>query len=122
MSPYHLRECDQALKRLGVKFFPVTLGPMRMLTERGMRIAFKLRALGVSVFETLPGSVYDRFKIRRKNKDGIKGLYKEIFAGFVERRYTQDELDAIASLIIGMAFLKGVAIELNGVEGSIVIL
>ncbi|MCX7738494.1 MAG: hypothetical protein N2Z80_03670 [Hydrogenothermaceae bacterium] len=93
-----------------------------MLTERGMRIAFKLRALGVNVLETLPGSVYDKFKIRRKDKDRIKRLYKEVFVGFVERRYTQDELGAIASLIIGMAFLKGVAVELKGMDCSIVIL
>ncbi len=34
----HLRECDKELLRRGTKFFPITLGPMRKLTERGMRL------------------------------------------------------------------------------------
>src|SRR4030067_1245202 len=32
----HLRESDKELLRRGIKFFPITLGPMRKLTERGM--------------------------------------------------------------------------------------
>src|SRR5690242_3127540 len=34
----HLRECDRALLRYGIRFFPVTLGPMRMLAERGLAL------------------------------------------------------------------------------------
>lgn len=34
----HLRECDKELLRRGIKFFPVTLGPMRKLTARGMSL------------------------------------------------------------------------------------
>ncbi|MFN3568145.1 MAG: DUF429 domain-containing protein, partial [Caldimicrobium sp.] len=30
----HLRECDKLLLKRGHKFFPITLGPMRKLTER----------------------------------------------------------------------------------------
>src|SRR2546426_1471383 len=30
----HFRDCDLELRRRGIRFFPVTLGPMRMLTER----------------------------------------------------------------------------------------
>ena len=37
-SGEHLRECDRELLRRGVRFFPVTLGPMRMLTERGLSL------------------------------------------------------------------------------------
>ncbi|MFQ5998039.1 MAG: DUF429 domain-containing protein, partial [Candidatus Bathyarchaeia archaeon] len=32
----HLRECDRELLRRRIKFFPVTLGPMRKLTIRGI--------------------------------------------------------------------------------------
>ncbi len=32
----HFRECDRELQRLGIRFFPLTLGPMRTLTVRGM--------------------------------------------------------------------------------------
>ena len=44
-SGEHLRECDRALLRLGIRFFPVTLGPMRMLTERGLALKAKLNAM-----------------------------------------------------------------------------
>ena len=32
----HLRECDRELLRMKIKFFP-DIGPMRQLTQRGMR-------------------------------------------------------------------------------------
>ena len=38
----HLRECDRELLRRGIKFFPITLGPMRKLTERGIKLKKKL--------------------------------------------------------------------------------
>ena len=31
----HLRKCDEELLRMGIKFFPITLGPMRKLTKSG---------------------------------------------------------------------------------------
>ena len=34
----HLRECDRELLKRGIKFFPITLGPMRKLTTRGIRL------------------------------------------------------------------------------------
>src|SRR2546422_9058914 len=34
----HFRDCDLDLRRRGIRFFPVTLGPMRMLTERGLAL------------------------------------------------------------------------------------
>jgi len=34
----HLRECDKELLTRRIRFFPVTLGPMRKLTCRGMNL------------------------------------------------------------------------------------
>lgn len=34
----HFRKCDLELRKLGIKFFPVTLGPMRKLTARGIKL------------------------------------------------------------------------------------
>jgi len=34
----HLRECDRELQRRNIRFFPITLSPMRMLTERGLHL------------------------------------------------------------------------------------
>ena len=40
----HLRECDRELLKKGIKFFPVTLGPMRKLTARGINLRRILEA------------------------------------------------------------------------------
>src|SRR5215468_3557620 len=48
----HFRECDLELRRRGIRFFPITLGPMRMLTERGRRLAAILSSAGHKVLET----------------------------------------------------------------------
>ena len=34
----HLRESDRALLKMGIKPFPITLGPMRKLTVRGIHL------------------------------------------------------------------------------------
>ncbi|MEM2955132.1 MAG: DUF429 domain-containing protein, partial [Nitrososphaerales archaeon] len=34
----HLRQCDRELLKMKIKFFPITLGPMRKLTERGIKL------------------------------------------------------------------------------------
>ena len=34
----HFRPCDMELRRRGIRFFPITLGPMRLLTVRGMKL------------------------------------------------------------------------------------
>ncbi len=50
-SGEHFRDCDLELRRRGIRFFPVTLGPMRMLTERGLVLKAKIRALGYRAIE-----------------------------------------------------------------------
>ena len=51
----HLRECDRELLKKGIKFFPVTLGPMRKLTERGMRLKKILEEENFITLEAYPG-------------------------------------------------------------------
>jgi len=38
----HLRVCDKTLLSMKIHFFPITLGPMRLLTTRGMNLAESL--------------------------------------------------------------------------------
>lgn len=53
-SGEHLRECDRELLRQGIRFSPITLGPMRMLTERGLGLKRKLAGDWVSSRGVLP--------------------------------------------------------------------
>lgn len=108
-SNIHLRECDRELIRMGIKFFPLTLGPMRQLTERGMRLRTELEKKGLMVIETYPGAAQDILHIPRKGK-GLEKLAKGLgLAGIrgLDTALTGDELDAITCALVGILYLRG---------------
>jgi len=107
----HFRPCDEELRRRKIPFFPITLGPMRVLTERGIRLKRILEEEGVKVVEIYPGGAQDVWRIPRAQKDlqglrkglaqlGIKGLKKEC---------SDHELDAATGSLVGQFFLQGKA-------------
>jgi len=102
----HLRECDRQLLKMSIKFFPITLGPMRKLTERGIKLR-KLLEKRFKVIETYPGAAQDILKIPRKQK-GIeklkKGLMKLGIKG-IENSISNDELDAVTCALVGKLYL-----------------
>ncbi len=113
----HFRPCDRILLKRGIKFFPITLGPMRMLTERGIRLRRWLERRNIPALEMYPGGAQDVWGIRRKqyglprlrsglDKLGINGLDPEM---------THDELDAVTGAYVGVLYLQGRA-ELIGDE------
>lgn len=118
----HLRECDKALLALGIRFFPVTLGPMRLLTARGMQLKAALEAHGLAVIEVYPGGAQDLLGIPRKRvglealragleKLGIKGLAPGM---------SGDELDAVTAAHVGLLYLKGAVMALGSDDGLII--
>jgi len=116
-GPPHLRGCDRELLALGIRFFPLTLGPMRTLTARGIALASRLRALGVTVIEAYPGGAQDVLGLPRKG-DGERRLRRALlrfgFSGDVARRsLTHDELDAIACAYTGREHLAGRSLVLG---------
>jgi uncharacterized protein len=125
-GPPHLRECDRALQRLGIRFFPVTLGPMRMLTARGMALAERLRADGFEVIEAYPGGAQDVLGIPRK-QEGTERLRRALvrfgFRGDVEQKaITHDELDAVVCAYTGREYVAGRSLVLGDpTEGLLVL-
>lgn len=51
----HLRECDRELLKRRIRFFPITIGPMRLLTARGIRLKERLEKERIKVIEVFPG-------------------------------------------------------------------
>ena len=107
----HLRECDRVLLRWRLPFFPLTLGPMRMLTVRGMRLAGRLKRAGFSVVEGYPGGAQDLLGLPRK-KSGVDRLQRALrrrgLGGDLDLRpLTHDVLDAVTIAWVGWAFRKG---------------
>jgi predicted nuclease with RNAse H fold len=69
----HFRACDLELRAMKIKFFPITLGPMRQLTVRGLRLKESLERKGIEVFETYPGAAQDIWGVpRQKDPAGLK--------------------------------------------------
>jgi len=118
-SEHHFRECDLSLRKEGIRFFPITLGPMRMLTKRGIALKKKLRKSGIEVFEGFPGASYDRLGVPRKDKRAICRLLKKF--GFPSPPgATQDELDALILLLTLFLKTKKLNCDFVGKDGRIV--
>lgn len=122
----HFRKCDLELMKMKIKFFPITLGPMRMLTERGMRLKQKIieKFNNVEVIEVFPGATYDVFGIPRKSKaEIIKFFVNQKFLDPKSiRNFSQDELDAITCSFTAFLHLKKKTIKLGDEkEGTIII-
>ncbi len=123
-NSFHFRESDLELRMRGIRFFPLTLGPMRMLTERGMSLKKVIEQLGIPVIEIYPGAAQDIWRITRKQgglaklrrgleKMGLKGLAKGM---------NGDELDAVTGSLVGRLYLRGRAEVLGDVaEGAIIV-
>jgi uncharacterized protein len=125
-GPPHLRACDRELLALGIRFFPLTLGPMRQLTARGMALAAGLRSEGFEVIEAYPGGAQDVLGLPRKG-DGVRRLARALvrfgFSGDPERReLTHDELDAIACAYTGREHLAGRSLVLGTPEEAELVL
>ncbi len=121
-SGEHLRECDRELLRRGIRFFPITLGPMRMLTERGLALKRKLAAMGYQTVECYPGAAQDLWEIPRQHKDRLgllTGLRKLGLRG-LKKTATSDELDAATAALVGRWFLSGQGLMLGGAKGILI--
>lgn len=122
----HFRKCDLELRKLGIRFFPVSLGPMRMLLKRGLDLKKAIQTMrqDLIVVEVFPGALYDVFGIPRKSKDKIASFFKSrgIKMEDLSSELTQDELDSIACAYTVYLFHFKKAREIGDKkEGTIVI-
>jgi predicted nuclease with RNAse H fold len=119
----HFRECDLELRRRKIRFFPITLGPMRVLTERGMNLSRSLEKMGLRTIEIYPGGAQDIWEIPRAKKDlaGLRrGLIRSGLEGLKED-ITADELDAATGALVGLLFLQNRAeVYGNFSDGAII--
>ena len=115
----HLRPCDRELQKMGVRFFPITLGPMRMLTKRGLALKEKLIAFGIESVESYPGGAQDVWGLPRKQHDleGLRGGLRGMGVEGVRDDANDHELDAISCALAGRQFLDGQGMMLGGDTG-----
>jgi len=120
----HFRPCDRELMRRGIRFFPITLGPMRTLTERGIFLKNYFSRRGYNVIEMYPGAAQDVWETGRK-QDGLPRLRRGLEGLGIkglDKAMNGDELDAATGALVGYWYLKGKAEVLgNFEEGAIVV-
>jgi predicted nuclease with RNAse H fold len=99
---------------------------MRMLTERGMRLAAEFSAGGVSVVEGYPGAAQDLLGIPRKGADlgGLaRGLRRLGLRGDLRRPdLTHDELDAATIAWVGREHLQGRSLVIGDPTEGVMVL
>ena len=106
-----MRQCERTLKRRGINVYPSLIPSMQGLTGRGIRIAEKIRSLGIPVIESYPGAAQDIMNIPRKRasldllKEGLR-LFG-VTGNFLFSKVTHDEVDAVTSAVVGMFFWSG---------------
>ncbi len=110
----HYRECDLVLKKMNIRFFPISLGPMRMLTKRGISLAKKLK--GKKVIEIYPGGSLDILGLKRKNIDVVRR-----FLNWKCAPKTIDESDAAIGLFTLWQHQQGFGIWADGKDGRILL-
>ncbi len=118
----HLRESDRELLRRRIKFFPITLGPMRKLTVRGIKLRGILESTGLKAIEVYPGGAQDILGIPRKHQglDKLKAGLEALGIKGLKNGLSDHELDAVTCAFVGNLFLEGKSVAYGPVEDAII--
>lgn len=118
-----LRRCDRELMKMGVRPLPPVLGPMRMLTERAIKLKNALGEFGYRVIEVFPTGARKILGLpSKRNLEalrlglislGIKGLPKEVNAHL---------LDAVTCAFIGVLYLKREFVRIGDEKEGVIIM
>ncbi len=120
----HYRPCDLELRKRKIPFFPITLGPMRGLTERGLGLRVALERRRVRVVEMYPGGAQDVWRIPRARRDrkGLRRGLARLGLRGLRAGASDHELDAATGALVGRLFLQGRAEVLGDFETGAIIL
>jgi len=119
-----MRECDRALRRMGLRPLPLTLRSMRLLTMRGIRLRERLEDLGFKVIEVFPTGAQKILGISTK-RDGIERLREDLRRLGLKNLPMDvdgDILDAATCALIGILHLKGLCVEVGDPEEGVIVM
>jgi predicted nuclease with RNAse H fold len=120
----HYRPCDMELRRRKIPFFPITLGPMRVLTKRGIKLRKILEAEGFRVVEIYPGGAQDVWNIprARRSLSGLQDGLRKLGITGLKKQCTDHELDAASGALAGHLFLQEKAEVYGDFESGAIIM
>ena len=118
----HLRPCDRELLRRGIKFFPLTLGPMRKLTSRGIALKETLEAERITIIEVYPGGAQDILGIERKQKgiEKLKSGLENLGIQGLKCQMSDHELDAVTCAYVGKLYSEKKAVTYGNLKDGII--
>ncbi|MEM2189165.1 MAG: DUF429 domain-containing protein [Nitrososphaerota archaeon] len=120
----NLRKCDEELRRAGVRVLPPTLGGMRRLTERAIRLAGILRSRGYDVIEVFPTGARKVLGLPSK-KDGVEALRRALISRGVRglpEDLDQHVLDAVICALVGLHYLEGDYVEFGERSEGVIVM
>jgi len=117
-----MRKADREMHRLGYRVLPPTFPSMKNLTQRGIKIAQKLREHKLKVIEVHPTSTRKALEMPIKNWRKIQTLLTTIgLKGEHQvRTLTPHEIDALTAALTGLLYMQG-KVRLIGDENEGVI-
>ncbi len=115
------RRCDREVAGMGIPLLPLTLRPMRMLAERGVRLSRMLQSRGVRVIEVYPSGSLRMLGLPRKGEGLLRGL-RRMGVRCLTGHETMDELDAVVCALTGWLYLRGKCLELGDPGEGVLIL
>ncbi len=120
----HFRKADLMLKKIGYSVLPTTFSGMSMLTERGIRLAEKLREHGVEVIETHPRSARKAMGIDAANPEEVQKAFLRlgIRGALEERKLSPHELDALTAAYTALAYVEGNVVLIGDSEEGYIVL
>jgi predicted nuclease with RNAse H fold len=110
------RHVDKTMIKLGLRVLPPGWRGMRMLVERGIKLASSLSSLGILVLETHPRSAL------KTSRCGNLGELASKMGVPQPSGLSRDEEDALIAAFVSLKFLQGEVIEVEGVDGRIFLL
>jgi len=114
-----MREVDRAMHKLGLRVLPPLFPGMVKLTKRGMKLSRRLKDVGFKVIEVHPHSTVrrlglaNRFKLLQELEDEGYLLLNDVS--------NVHEVDAIIAAYTGVLYLNGLAEEVGGEDGVIIV-
>lgn len=120
----HYRPCDIELRRRKIPFFPITLGPMRALTKRGIKLRKILEEEGFRAVEIYPGGAQDIWNIPRAKRSlsGLRDGLRRLGITGLKKECTDHELDAASGALVGQLFLQEKAEVYGNFESGAIIM
>ncbi|MEM0444371.1 MAG: DUF429 domain-containing protein [Nitrososphaerota archaeon] len=111
-----VRLCEREARGMGIRLFPVSFGAMRLLTERGMGIASRLRALGFEVIETFPSGAQRMLGVWRGGRRSAASLAERLRKRLglrLPEKPTLDMVDAATCAYVALLYVRGMCVVLG---------